>query len=226
MKCLKRNICLFSLMLMVLSLVGCAMDEYHIESESYEWHYEGLADDTTAVVSVLHRESGYIDCHHLMSYDDGETFSREISRRYYKVGVKSLWIGKGMENLSDILPEERKMNDAYSRWSDGCLSKDSIDGEFYCIEVDRMDNYSYSCGFILVDAANRDLDTLERPSCTGDVSESVSFVAHYLKVNGDFFEIREGKFVSQEPIYRMSEEYGNLKFQDKNGDFVMYSGKP
>ena len=77
MKNLKRNIWPCFLVLMVLSFFGCAMDEYHIEGESYEWHYEGLADDTTAVVSVVHREGGHIECHHFMSYDDGESFSRD-----------------------------------------------------------------------------------------------------------------------------------------------------
>ena len=56
--------------------------------------------------------------------------------------------------------------------------------------------------------------------------ENALLVAHYLKVNGDFYEIRKGKFVSQEPAYRMLEEHGNLKFLDNDDNFVMYSGKP
>lgn len=223
---LKNGVGLGFLVLMVLSFWGCAMDEYHIEYESYGWRYEGLADDTTAVVSVEHREGGHIECNHFMSYDDGESFSNVVSKKYYKVGMKSLWIGKGKGRLTDLLPAKREMNDIYPRWSDGCLAMDTLDGKFYCIEADRLDNYSYSCGFVLIDDSNADLDTLERSSCPWDVAASVSFVAHYLKVDGDFFEIREGKYVSQEPAYRMIEENGNLRFLDKNDNFVMYSGKP
>lgn len=222
MKYFVKNIWHCFLMLMVLSFMGCAMDEYHIESESYGWRYEGLADDTTAVVSVEHREGGHIECHHIPNLDDGESFSRVVSKKYYKVGMKSLWV----KDWTGSLPKEREMNDDYPRWSDGCLAMDTLDGKFYCVEAARLDGYSYSCGFILIDGSNRDLDTLERPSCTGNVSESVSFAGHYLKINGDFFEIRKGKFVSQDPAYRMTEEHGNLKFLDKDDNFVMYSGKP
>ena len=158
-------------MLMGLSLLGCAMDEYHIESESYGWHYEGLADDTTAVVSVEHREGGYIECRHIPSLDDGDSFSRVVSKKYYKVGMKSLWI----KEWAGALPKKREMNDVYPRWSDGCLDKDTLDGRFYCVEVARLDNYSYSCGFILIDDSNMDLDTLERPPGRGDFSESAFF---------------------------------------------------
>ena len=128
------------------------------------------------------------------------------------------------ETIAYIITRERlrttSIENALSR------AMDTLDGKFYCVEADRLDDYSYSCGFILIDDSNVDLDTLERPSCTGNVSESVSFVAHYLKVNGDFYEIRKGKFVSQEPAYRMLEEHGNLKFLDNDDNFVMYSGKP
>lgn len=226
MKYFINNIWLCLLLLMVFSFFGCTKDKYHIEDEHYGWHYEGLVDDTTAVVSIEHSEGGHIECHHLMGLDDGERFTRFISKKYYKVGMNSLWIGTATDSLTDLLPEERQMNDHYPRWSDGCLDMDSLDGNFYCVEADLLDNYSNSCGFILIDDANRDLDTLERASCTGNIVESVSFAAHYLKVDGNFFEIRNGKFISQEPIYRMIEEHGDLKFFDKNGDFVMYSGKP
>lgn len=222
MKYLKKDVWLCFLLLMVLSFWGCALDEYHIEHESYGWHYVGLADDTTAVVAVEHREGGYIECHHIASLDDGESFSNLVSKKYYKVGMRSMWI----ENWVGTIPKKRQMNNDYPRWTDGCLDMDSLDGKFYCVEAARLDSYSNSCGFILIDGANMDLDTLERPSCTGNVSELVFFVGHYLKVNGDFFEIREGKFVSQDPVYQMTEENGNLKFLDKEDNFIMYSGKP
>lgn len=214
------------LVLLVLSFSGCALDDYHIESESYSWHYEGLADDTTAVVSVTHSEHGTIDCHHLVDWEDGESFERRISKKYYKVGMKTLWMGTGSENLTNILPEKRNMSDDYPRWSDGCLAMDSLGGKFYCVEADRLDGYSSVCGFILIDDSNNDLDTLEYPSCGGSSLESVSFVVDYLKVNESLFEIRKGKFVSQEPAIRIIENSGNVKFVDRNGNFVMYSGKP
>ena len=213
-------------MFVVFSLLGCAMDEYHIKREWYSWHYEGLADDTTAVVSVTHGESGDIECHHLMSYEDGESFTRTISKKYYKVGMKSLWVGEQNEDLLDLLPEKRKMNDIYPRWSDGCLDMDSLNGKFYCVEADFLDNYTYSCGLILIDGSNMDLDTLEIPSCKSNLYESVSFVSNYLKVNEFLFTIANGKFISQEPTYKLVEENGDLKFLDKSGDFVIYSGKP
>ena len=59
-----------------------------------------------------------------------------------------------------------------------------------------------------------------------NLDESVSFLQHYLKVDNNLYEIRNGKFISQRPKFRIVKDGRKIVFIDENGDFTWYGGKP
>ena len=206
-------------------LVGCGIDTYEVTDKGYTWRYKGLIDDTTMVVEVRHWESGVIHCSHFMNYDDGETFSNTISTYYYSASLRSQKVGKKNSIPEDLLPEELSFK-GLPRWTESCLAMDSIDGNFYCVNALRLDEYSYACALAIVNGEKQDLDTLEFENCNFDLHKDISFAAHYLKISEDFYAIHDGMLKSQLPTYRIKDVGNSVIVVNQRGDSLFFEGEP
>ena len=208
-----------------VTLVGCGIDTYEVTDKGYTWRYVGLIDDSTMVVEVKHWEYGTIHCNHFMGYDDGESFSNTISTNYYSASLRSGKVGKKKSMPEDLLPEEISFN-KLPRWTESCLAMDSIDGDFYCVNALRLDEFSYACAFAIVNEKKQDLDTLELELCNVDLHKDISFAAHYLKISENFYEISDGMLKSQLPTYRIKDEGNSVIVINQRGDSLFYEGEP
>lgn len=205
-----------------LFLAGCSMYEHEIEQAGHNWSFLGVLDDSTAAVKVSYWESGEVHDHHLMGYDDD--FSRTVAVEHFAVRMNSYWISSDDSRLNKISNSDGTGD--IPKWCDGCYVVGEIDGKMYGAKSAFLDSYSNACAIILVDE-KKVRDSLEFESCTESrLYSALSLVAHYLKVDTDLYEIRDGMFPTQRPAYRIRSEGGNLKFIDSKGDFIVYGGAP
>lgn len=183
-------------------LAGCSMMDYEIEKERHTWKFEGLVDDSTALVKVYLEQWGEEHDHHLMGYDDEFHWTKD--ERYYQVGMNSYWRGKEYNSAQATLSQEAETKD-------------------YTIRYEDLDKYSWTCGAILSDKKGNDLDTLELERCGSD---SAKFVGNYVQIDNGFYLVKDGTFPKQKPAYRFEHADGTIKFTDVNGDYIIYGGKP
>ena len=219
--------CVFTMLCVITCamLIGCSIDTYEVTDKGYTWRYKGLIDDTTMVVEVRHWESGVIHCNHFMSYDDGESFSNTLSINYYPASLRSLKLGKKKSAPEDLLTETHYF-EGLPRWTESCLAMDSIDGNFYCVNALRLDEYSYACALTIVNSEKLDLDTLEFERCSFDLHKDISFAAHYLKISEDFYAIHDGMLKSQLPTYRIKDVGNSVIVVNQRGDSLFFEGEP
>lgn len=180
---------------------GCSMDTHVVTEEYYDWSFVGIRDDSTAVVMASLNERGYIDCHHLISWEDGEDFNREVSSAYYAVRMDKLQVGRKNSSSEMMLAEKSK----------------------YQSEFIWLDESNHDCGFLISKDKNV-LDTLELDGCVKEMSGEI--LGNYLKVDGNLYAISGGKFLSQSPTYRIVDKGRNIIFENSVGDQVVYSGAP
>lgn len=205
-------------------LLGCSIDTWHVTDSGYTWTYQGLIDDTTAVAKVEHWERGTIECHHFMGWDDD--FTSTISTDYYTISLKQNKIGKKAAALKDLIPRKDSTFAGLPTWTESCLVKDTIDKKFYCVNSSKLETFSSACTLILVDGDKKDLDSLEFEHCDFDLHKDISFAAHYLKISGDFYAIKNGKLESQRPAYKITDKNSPLIIVNSQGDSIFYEGKP
>ena len=207
------------LMLLVLALAGCYLEEHEVERGGHSWSLAGIMDDSTAVVKVVFWESGTIHDHHFMGWDDD--FYNEISKEYIPVKMTSYWRGRSYSSPNSLLADSVPVPD----WCDSCGVAGIIDGKTYGVELTPLDSFSSACALVLV-SEKKILDSLELENCDKiDVHKSVALEAHYLRVNGLLYEIRDGKFPRQTPVIVIQENNGMIKFSS-NREYVIYGGEP
>ena len=202
-------------------IFGCSID-YEVEEGYHSWSFAGLQNDSVAVVKVTYNERGHIHDNHIMSWQDGESFHETVSEYYYPVKMTSYWIGSrasSAENYTgDSLPKipSCAMNS---------LDIGSVNKKTYCIELVELDDYG-ACALVLSDEKST-LDSLEFSGCRGfEDKGKVAFAANYLRVDKSLYLIADDKFPSQSPAFKIVEENRNIKFIDRNGDYVIYGGTP
>ena len=218
-------LCAISCATLCTILVGCGTDTYEVTDKGFTWRYKGLIDDTTMVVEVEHWEQGTIHCNHFMSYDDGESFTNTLSTYYYPADLRSQKVGKKKSTPEALLPEAPYFEEL-PRWTESCLAMDSIDGNFYCVNALRLDEYSYACALAIMNSEKQDLDTLEFENCGFDLHKDISFAAHYLKVSDSFYAIQDGMLKSQSPTYRIKNAGDAVIVVNQRGDSLFYEGEP
>ena len=210
----------FLLMLAVLALFGCYLEEHEVERGGHSWSLEGVKDDSTAVVKVVYWVSGTIHDHHLMGWDDD--FYHEISKEYFAVRMTSYWRGRSHSSVGALLPADSV---PVPEWCDSCGIAGMIDDKVYGVEKVPLDSFSAACALVLV-SESKILDSLELENCDKvDLSKSVALEAHYLRVNGLLYEVREGKFPRQTPVIVIQENNGSVRFSS-HGEYVIYGGEP
>lgn len=190
---------LFVVMFASVFVSGCYMDTYVVTDEYYRWTLIGVKDDSTAVVEVTFVESGYIDCHHFMGYDDDD-FSRDVSTHFYEVRMDSLKRGRAWSSSDELAK-----NDAYS-------------ADFIWLDENDRD-----CGFILMKGGSV-RDTLEIGNC--NTESTATIMGNYLNYKGNLYSIADGKIQSHKPKYKVSNKNGNIIFEDAKGNQVIYGGEP
>lgn len=206
----------------VLAVAGCSLEEHEVQRAGHSWSFMGVLDDSTAAVKVTYWESGEIHDHHIMGYDDD--FHRDVSLKYYAVRMNSYWISSDDSRLEDFSRDDD--TGIIPKWCDSCYVVGKIDGKTYGVKSSPLDIYSDACAVILVDE-KKTLDSLELESCSKiKMHIAISFEAHYLKVENNLYEIRDGKFPSQRPAYKVQQEGCNIKFTDSDGDYIVYGGAP
>lgn len=188
---------LFVVMLASVFVSGCHMDTHVVTDEYYRWTFIGVKDDSTAVVEATLVESGHIDCHHLISWEDGDPFSRDVSTSIYEVRMDILKI--------------KKYGGAFAQ-NEAC----SVD----FIWLDENDG---DCGFALMkNGIVR--DTLEIGRCFSSASATV--MGNYLNYDGKLYAIEECEILSHKPAYTVTHKDGKVIFEDVNGNQVIYGGEP
>ena len=207
------------LMLPILALFGCYLEEHEIEKGGHSWRLEGIKDDSTAVVKVVYWESGTIHDHHFMGWDDD--FYNEISSEYIAVRMTSFWRGQSYSMRNALLPADTM---PIPKWCDSCIVVGIIDEKTYGVERVPLDSFSTDCALVLM-SEKKVLDSLELENCDGNTTRSIALEAHYLRLNGLLYEIRDGKFPRQTPIIEIQQSDGGLKFTS-NGEYVIYGGEP
>ncbi len=221
---LYKNVFHLLLLGVVLFLCACVGYDYEEREEYFIWSYEGLIDDTTAVVSVVDEIYGYKNDNHFMGWDDG-SYTEVVSKYYYPVGMQSRWVGKKKKSLEELVAVGNVDSSALEKWMENCFAMGEIDGQFLCLDAVTFPEFRGNTGLILVDKDKKDLDTLELENWV-NLDESVSFLQHYLKVDNNLYEIRDGKFISQRPKFRIVKDGRKIVFIDENGDFTWYGGEP
>lgn len=181
---------------------GCSMEDYEITEEGHVWKYQGLVNDSTALVMVTFEQWGEEHDHHLMGWDDDFHWIKETL--YYPVGINRYWLGQGRETAIATLSQVSETND-------------------YGLRSERLDNYSSACGIILLDKKGEELDTLEIEKCQSD---SAVFIGNYVNVDNAFYLVQDGRFPKQKPAYKFEHAGRNIKFTDADGDYIIYGGKP
>lgn len=203
-----KKIHLFQMAVVALSMAllgGCTLTEYEIEEEGHTWRLSGLANDSVAVVKVTFDQWGTEHDHHFMGYDDDFHWTKDT--RYYQVKMNSYGIAPWSDASGKTLSEKSRTDE-------------------YGLRFDRLDSYSPACGVILLDKKKRELDTLEIDNCSWDEGDSAKFVGNYVKMDRSFYLVKDGRFPSQKPAYRVDYVGRNIKFTDANGDYIIYGGKP
>jgi len=204
----------------VLFLAACAMYEHEIEQGGHRWFFEGIKDDSTAVVRVEYWESGTIHDHSIMGLDDD--FSNQELTEYFAVGMK------GYRRSGSYSSKNALLGDSVTRpeWCDSCLVVGKLGDKVYGIRSASLDSYSYSCALILLDEKSY-LDSLEFETCSGvDDSRKLALQGNYLKVDDKLYRVEEGKFPTQRPAYKVEHKDGAIKFTDSNGNYIIYGGNP
>jgi len=139
--------------------------------------------------------------------------------------MQSRWVGKKKKSLEELVAVGKVDSSALEKWMENCFAMGEIDGQFLCLDAVTFPEFRENTGLILVDKDKKDLDTLELENWV-NLDESVSFLQHYLKVDNNLYEIRNGKFISQRPKFRIVKDGRKIVFIDENGDFTWYGGKP
>lgn len=205
----------FIFALLVVFLWACSSDEHEVlEYAGHSWVFEGVLDDSTAAVKVSH----------WTSKDSGGV--RETSwEKHYAVRMNSYWISSDDSKLESFLKTVGEKAEIPS-WCEGCYAAGKIDKKTYGIKSSPLDDFSDACALILVDE-KKNLDSLELEKCwTINMKTSLSLQVRYLNVDGDLYEVRNGAFPSQRPVYRIKNEGDRLKFTDSKGDYIIYGGAP
>lgn len=202
-------------------IFGCSID-YEVEEGYHSWSFAGLQNDSVAVVKVTYNERGHIHDNHIMSWIDGESFHETVSENYYPVKMTSHWIGGKSSSAEKYLGDTLSTIPSCAMNS---LAVGSVGQKTYCIEKVELDDFG-ACALVLSDEKSI-LDSLEFSRCHGfEDKGKIAFAANYLRVDKSLYLIADDKFPSQSPAFRIVEENRNIKFIDRNGDYVIYGGTP
>lgn len=211
------------LWLVSLLICGCSLYEYEVDKGWHTWEYVSLQNDSIAVVKVTYHEYGHIHDHHLISWEDGESFEKTISEYYYPVNRLSYWIGKRASSAEDLLKSDGP--ESIPKWADSCLAVGTLNKKTYCVDLVKLDD-SGACA-LTIRTEKSMKDSLEFIGCR-DLNDKgkVQFASNYLKVGSSFYGVVDGKFPSQSPAFWVVHEDKNVKFENRNGDYLIYGGMP
>lgn len=209
------------LWLPLLVLFGCALEEHEVETGGHSWYFVGIKDDSTAVVRVEYWESGKIHDHHLMGWDDD--FNDLVSTEYCTVRMNSYWRGARKSSIKSLLPDSV----AVPEWCDSCITAGRIDGEVYGVKKISLNEYdNWEIALVLVnEKGNQDSLELEWMPYSFD-PKNVALQDPYLRIAGELYVVKDGKFPTQRPAYRIDHIDGAIKFTDSEGNYIIYGGEP